>query len=183
MIGQIAAINNPKDIISLCLLSTSPTNQFDKELDPLPESFYKPVEKMMVKAALQKAMRWVFLNNYLDTLTDIFMYLLKAEENERKIIYSYFKQMHTWGGYNIKSAQGFAYVNQKSRVNMLENIKVPTLILHGSRDNFFSMKHIQVLNKGIENSKLIIIENGLHAIPVSMYHNYISNIIELLKNA
>jgi len=149
----------------------------------LTEEFYKPVEKMMVKVGIQASMRLLFGNKYIDSATDTFMYLLQANESQRKHIYEYFERIHSWGGYNVKSAQGFAYVNQKSRVGDLYKINVPTLILHGDHDNFFSMQHAKALKNGIKNSELKIIKNGLHAIPVSMYHPYIPDIIGLIKSA
>ena len=181
MIGQIAAIDSPKMVLSLSLLSTSPTNQFDEDLDPLSSDFYEPVEKMFMKVGIQASMPWLFGKRYIKSATDAFMYLLQAREDERPLIYDYFRQMHNWGGYNVKSGQGFAYVNQNSRMADLGKISSPALILHGDRDKFFSMKHANALKAGIKDSTLIVIKDGLHAIPVDMYHSYLPDLIEHLK--
>ena len=76
-----------------------------------------------------------------------------------------------------------AYVNQASGVADLKRIAVPTLILHGSRDNFFSKKHADALCSGIKDAKLIMIENALHAIPVRMYHAYLPEILRAMGKA
>ena len=183
MIGQIAAIRDPKSVLSLCLLSTSPTNQFDDDLDPLSEQFYAPVPKMAMKTGMQAAMKLIFGKKYIESAADMFVYLLDAKPDERADIVDYFKQIDSWGGYNIKSSQGMAYVNQDSRVGELNKINAPTLILHGSRDSFFSLKHVQTLRDGIAGAKLIIIKDALHAIPVSMYHQYMPDILKTIKRA
>jgi len=182
MIAQMASIQNPEAVKSLCLLSTSPTNQFDKDLDPLPPNFFKPVPEMMTRVGIQASMSFLFGKHYLKSLTDAFMYLLQADESHRNDVYQCFRKVHEWNGYNVKSGQGFAYVNQKSRINDLAKIKAETLILHGDRDKFFSVKHTNALHKGISNSKLIIIKGGLHAIPVNMYHPYLPDIINNIKS-
>lgn len=183
MIGQIAAIEKPDKVLSLSLLSTSPTNQFDEDLDPLTPEFFEPVEKMLTKVGIQASMQWLLGKKYLKSATNAFMYLLQAREDERNYIYEYFRQIHEWGGYNVKSGQGFAYANQKSRLDDLGKISAPTIILHGDRDNFFSLKHAKALKTGIKNSRLIIITDGLHAIPVEMFHPYLPGLIEHLKNS
>jgi len=99
MIGQIAAIRDKKKVLSLCLMSTSPTNQFDDDLDPLTEEFYQPVPKMAMKTGMQAAMKFIFGKKYIDSATEMFVYLLKAKESEREDIHVYFEQIDSWGGY------------------------------------------------------------------------------------
>jgi len=57
------------------------------------------------------------------------------------------------------------------------------LILHGSRDSFFSSEHAGALRDGIKGAKLIVIEGALHAIPVRMYHKYLPDILKVMKKA
>jgi len=48
--------------------------------------------------------------------------------------------------------------------NLLNRIKMPTLIIHGKSDTIFPVKNAMLLSKKIENSKLILIERGNHLI-------------------
>ena len=90
MIGQIAAIESGNRVLSLCLLSTSPTNQFDDGLDPLTEAFYRPVEKMAMKTGVQASMQLILGKKYIGSAVDKFTYLLDANEDERADIHEYF---------------------------------------------------------------------------------------------
>ncbi len=46
----------------------------------------------------------------------------------------------------------------------LENIKCPTLIIHGEKDLFFPVKIAEQLHKKIKNSKLVLLPNANHII-------------------
>lgn len=62
---------------------------------------------------------------------------------------------------------GFAVANSKDRLEVIKNINIPTLIVHGENDVCFGVEHSQFLHKNIKNSKLEIIKNMGHMFSLS----------------
>jgi pimeloyl-ACP methyl ester carboxylesterase len=57
---------------------------------------------------------------------------------------------------------GLAVAKSKDRLELVKNINIPTLIIHGDNDPCFSVVHAQYLNDNIYNSKLEIIKDMGH---------------------
>jgi len=47
------------------------------------------------------------------------------------------------------------------------SIQVPSLLIHGDVDRIMSIKGAYFLHEQIRNSRLVVLENGSHAIPIS----------------
>jgi pimeloyl-ACP methyl ester carboxylesterase len=54
----------------------------------------------------------------------------------------------------------------KDYPEIIKNIHIPTLILHGRHDPYIPISHAVRLNRDIKNSKLVFIENGGHFLPI-----------------
>jgi pimeloyl-ACP methyl ester carboxylesterase len=54
----------------------------------------------------------------------------------------------------------------KEYPRIIKSIQVPTLILHGRHDPYIPLAHALRLNQDIPGSKLVIIEDGAHFLPI-----------------
>lgn len=54
--------------------------------------------------------------------------------------------------------------NPEDRTNLLKQVKIPTLIIHGTEDPIFPLAHGKALASAIKNSKLLVIDNMGHAL-------------------
>ncbi len=66
---------------------------------------------------------------------------------------------------------------------LVSSIKVKTLILWGDRDSYVPVDDAYVLNKGIENSSLIIYEGSEHKFPKTETDRVYQDVIKFLTNA
>lgn len=57
---------------------------------------------------------------------------------------------------------GLAVANSKDRLELVKNIQVPTLIIHGEQDPCFPIEHGQYLNRNIPDSRLKIMKSMGH---------------------
>jgi pimeloyl-ACP methyl ester carboxylesterase len=64
---------------------------------------------------------------------------------------------------------------------MVQNIKAPTLIIHGTDDVCFSLEHAVLLNKAISNSKLETIDDMGHMFSLSQANTVFYKICELIN--
>jgi len=68
-----------------------------------------------------------------------------------------------------------------SVVNKLNRIKVPTLIVHGSKDEIIPIKAAEEIRRRIKNSKLIILDAG-HAVSFERPTEFNKALIDFLKS-
>lgn len=65
--------------------------------------------------------------------------------------------------------------------NDLHKIKVPTLIIGASEDRITPTKYQKEIEKGIENSSLIIVEGAAHVLPYEKPYAFLTAILGFLK--
>ena len=66
-----------------------------------------------------------------------------------------------------ESGHGIAAGASPSRVDVLSNIVVPTLVVHGTADPVFSMEHGRALTEGLADATLVVIEGLGHEVPAA----------------
>ncbi|HOK35280.1 MAG TPA: alpha/beta hydrolase [Candidatus Pacearchaeota archaeon] len=64
----------------------------------------------------------------------------------------------------------------------LEEIKAPTLILWGDKDEMLPVEHAYILHQKIKNSKLIIFPGGKHSLNIQMPEKIAESILKFLKS-
>jgi pimeloyl-ACP methyl ester carboxylesterase len=69
-----------------------------------------------------------------------------------------------WGWYP-ESGHGVAATASPSRLDRLDAIAVPTLIVHGTRDVVYAPEHADALANGIPDATLVLVEGLGHEIP------------------
>lgn len=182
MIAQLMAINHPDRVLSLSLLSTSPSSSFDPEVDPLSEEHLSGVGKMMETAGMDSAFSFLYGDRWITRLTEAMQVVTGASDgggdNEALI-----RETEEIGGYNFMSGQGFAIASAPSRVADLPRVSAPTLVLHGTEDPWFRFSHAELLAELIPDAQLIAIEGEGHAAPRDMYNPYVRVVTDHMKHA
>jgi pimeloyl-ACP methyl ester carboxylesterase len=182
MIAQLMGINAPERVLSLSLLSTSPSNSFDPALAPVEQERLDLIIKLLEKAGMDEAFSFILGKRWIGSLADAMQVVTGASDggvdNELVI-----RETEKIGGYNFRSSQGFAIAAAPSRVPGFPRINAPTLILHGTEDPWFSFRHAEALAEGIDGASLVAVEGEGHASPRDMYNQFAGVIIDHLRGA
>ena len=183
MVAQLAALAQPERVTSLGLLSTSPSNSFDPELEPADPTFFLDLarrsRRLGVRAMLQPLMRGPLARE----LTSFYLTVSGAAPSATRAIRSMVDEGLEHARFNPRSGQGFAVAAAPSRVAALHRIAAPTLVLHGERDVFFPPSHAAVLAKRIPDARLITIPELGHGLPIEFFAPYRDKIIANFERA
>lgn len=165
MIAQEVAIAYPERIVSLTLLSTSP-NVADAEL-----------QGMSVTKLLRMA---------ISTLPAIKYRLMGGDKNLAKeviaktiSVYGYddldIKELSELTIYDLRKRKGInlraikqhriAAAYTRSRYELLKEVSIPTLIVHGTEDQFFPIDHGKKLLDLIPNATILWLDGVMHQFP------------------
>jgi pimeloyl-ACP methyl ester carboxylesterase len=178
MVAQLMALQHPHRVLSLSLLSTSPSNSFDPDIDNPDPEFLATVGNLMKKAAIRyytsSGDRWM------DPMVQA-MQTITAASDGGADFRRFLEEGRDFGSFNFKSSQGFAVASSPSRIHELSRIGAPTLILHGSSDPWFRYAHAERLRELIPNSRLIAVEGQGHALPRTMFNPHLGAIVEHLR--
>ena len=60
----------------------------------------------------------------------------------------------------------FKKIIREDLTEVIKKLKIPTLIIWGTKDNYVPIRNAYKLNKIIQNSKLEIIKNGKHGLHI-----------------
>ena len=183
MIAQLAAIARPERVTSLALLSTSPSNSFDLDLEPADPAFFQELARRSrragVRAMLQAITSWPLASE----LTEFSLAVSSAPPSAAPEIREMVDASLQHARFNARSAQGFAVASAPSRVKALHRISAPTLILHGEQDALFPHSHAVVLLEGIPDARLISIAGMGHALPIARFLPYRDAILDNMARA
>jgi len=184
-VAQVLASNHKTRVKSLTLVGTSldDTNFMLMLLGKEPSDKYLPgpsvdyfnrafaIGKLPISTETEKQAKWFenskfyfgekVVENYFDNFLDLYNQL---KQNPSDLAPSL----------NHK----YAMSKNVDRTNLAKNITVPTLILHGDKDESFSLKHVYHMLKNIQNSKLFIIKDMKHFI----CWPFEDEVIDILKN-
>jgi pimeloyl-ACP methyl ester carboxylesterase len=181
MIAQLMGIHNPDRVLSLTLLSTSPSNSFDQMVDPVNEEQFEHIVELMEKAGMQAALSFILGDRWIGSMAHAMQVLTGASDNgfDYELL---IRESEMLGGFNFRSSHGFAISAAPSRVPDLPRITAPTLILHGAEDPWFYYSHAELLQQEINGARLIPIEGEGHASPRDIYNRFVDTVIEHMKD-
>ena len=184
MIAQIVAIENPNRIISLTSIMSS-GDVMDSDVPPMSDE----VLPKMISTVLKKG----FLGNKKG--------LIKRQIIQKRILMGEatgaidIRSMAQVSYYNLKERNGYslmaarhhyqAILNSKSRLEQLQKLKTPTLIIHGIQDPVMPIEHGKKLLVTIPNADRLWIENMGHDLPDGKIDEItlkISNHFESIRN-
>ena len=81
-------------------------------------------------------------------------------------------------GNNPDSGHMAAVGSSPNRIKRLKEIKIPTLIIHGTEDPLIPVDHGLAISKQIQNSEKLIINGMGHNFPSSVIPAIIENLVD-----
>ena len=177
MVAQLAGITRPERVTSLALLSTSPSNSFDPDLEPADPAFFQEFARRSKRAGVRALLQRVSRGPLARELTEFYLAVSSAPRSAAPEIREMVDAGLRHARYNARSGQGFAVAAAPSRVGDLHRIAAPTLVLHGERDAFFPPSHAAVLTEGIPDARLVMIQELGHGLPIEHFSPYRDEII------
>lgn len=186
-IGQLLAVNYMSRVKTLTLISTTAdhrpymdatmgnfNNKYElpypdkKFLDYIEENKNNPPKnKNDFRKSQIEGWKIMFGKNLNDTDLEELIKLIDLSNERNKNKYSPFNH-------------GLVVLNSKDRIELVKNIKIPTLIIHGEYDPCLPLPHGKYLNKLIPNSKLEIIKDMGHMFSLTEAMSIAKKIIENL---
>lgn len=169
MIAQLAAIDDPRRVLSLTLLSTTPSNPYDERFGPTdPALLDYLIEQFPIIGRTAFLPSILVRSRLIDLQTDLLAEIAGIAEPDRVGLRAYVEATYDRAGLNPASSQGFAVAAARSRIDQLAAIEAPTLILHGRDDRMIRPGHATALAEAIPGARLIWVEGG-HGFPFQMY--------------
>jgi pimeloyl-ACP methyl ester carboxylesterase len=90
----------------------------------------------------------------------------------------------TWSDVRNTGLRAYLFSSRQAfEVNysdILESIKVPTLLIHGRKDSIFPLRNSLIMEKRMPNARMVILEDGDHIIVVNT--SYFPRIIKAVED-
>ena len=158
MIAQVISLNHPERVKTLTGIMTTPG--FDTAGLPGPYPEYLKVMKESFMLNLQNKPKES------SELVNLALIGPNFLEEERKNLIQILNSMEKHGN-NPDSGHMAAVGSSPNRLERLNEISIPTLIIHGTEDPLIPVDHGLAISKEIKNSKELIIEGMGHNFPTS----------------
>lgn len=168
MIAQHIAIDFPEKVLSLTSIMSSGFT-----LNPTVASKFS--HKLIFRLVPFLIKRFYFKNKYSEHKVSVGSYVAtyrllrgkRFEFNEAHFRQVFTESIEERKGQNPRARyqQFCAIVASGSRLNKLQQIKAPTLVIHGTADPLVNPKHAEIYAPLIPNSKLLMIEGMGHELP------------------
>tara|TARA_B100002019_G_scaffold74860_1_gene64691 strand:- start:155 stop:1108 length:954 start_codon:yes stop_codon:yes gene_type:complete len=173
MITQIIALDYPERVLSITPIMTSP-GIHNKSLSG-------PTEELL--EAIKKSFVFNLKGRIEDGVVEIYRQLTGSrfpfnEKEFRKKLKPVIEH-----GNNPFSLHGAAVGASPDRTSRLHEIKVPTLVIHGTEDAILPLDHGIAVANGITDSKRMIMEGVGHEIPEELLPEIIKEIVTNLRRA
>ncbi len=173
MITQIIALDYPEKVKSITPIMTTPGIQNESLSGPSKE--------------LLNAMKKSFVMNLKGRVEDGVVEIYKQLTGSRFPFYEQdFRNKLApivEHGNNPFALHGAAIGASPDRTSRLNEINVPTLVIHGTEDAILPLDHGIALADGIKNSTRMIMDRVGHEIPEQLYSEIVSAIVENIKRA
>lgn len=180
MVAQLAALAEPERVLSLTLLSTSPSNPYDDSLGAVDPELLGYLKEQFPRVGRAASLPWPFGGSRVVGLqTDLLAAIAGLSPDDRAALRDYVQESYERAGVNGASSQGFAVASAGSRLTELARVRVPTLVVHGSEDRFIRPAHAVALANAIEGARLILVPGG-HGFPFRMFERQTGAILENL---
>ncbi len=173
MITQIIALDYPERVLSITPIMTSPGVQND--------SLSGPTKELL--EAMKKSFVFNLKGRIEDGVVEIYRQLtgsrfpFNEQEFREKL-----KPVIAHGN-NPFSLHGAAVGASPDRTSRLNEIKVPTLVIHGTEDAILPLDHGIAVADGITDSKRMIMEGVGHEIPEELLPEIINEIVKNINRA
>lgn len=164
MIAQHAAINHPEKLESLSLIMTT-GDVLDEEISPMSDALMPQMISAVIKYGafggkkgkmkLQVAQRRLLMGKATGAINIKELAEISRYNQEKRDGYHFITARH----------HQQAIILSNSRYKELENLEVPTLIVHGKQDPVIPIEHGEKLAKTIPNSETYWVENMGHDLP------------------
>ena len=173
MITQIIALDYPERVKSITPIMTTPGIQN--------ESLSGPSQELL--DAMQKSFVMNLKGRVEDGVVEIYKQLTGSrfpfdEKEFRKRLAPIVEH-----GNNPFALHGAAIGASPDRTSRLNEINVPTLVIHGTEDAILPLDHGIALADGIKNSTRMIMDKVGHEIPEQLYSEIVNAIVENIKRA
>jgi pimeloyl-ACP methyl ester carboxylesterase len=171
MIAQVMAIENPKRIRSMICLETS-TGELD-----LPPSTPEATAAMMSPPPVKR-------EAYLDHIVDVYRVFSGESasfdpELQRKISAAAYDRMWYPLGFTRQMA---AIMAAEGRRQALQNVRVPTLVIHGDCDTLVPIEHARDMASSVPDAQLLIVKGLGHGMAYpALWAEMVNAISELTK--
>ena len=171
MITQIIALDYPERVLSITPIMTSPGIQN--------QSLSGPTNELL--EAIKKSFVFNLKGRIEDGVVEIYRQLTGSRFpfNEKKFREKL--KLVIEHGNNPFALHGAAVGASPDRTSRLHEIKVPTLIIHGTEDAILPLDHGIALAEGITHSKRMIMDGVGHEIPEELLPEIINEIVENIK--
>jgi pimeloyl-ACP methyl ester carboxylesterase len=180
MVAQLAALADPECVLSLTLLSTSPSNPYDDSLGAVDPVLLGYLREQFPRVGRAASLPWPFGGSRVVELqTDLLAAIAGLSPEDRPELREHLQESYERAGVNGASSQGFAVASARSRLAELARVRAPTLVVHGSEDRFIRPGHAVALANAIEGARLILVPGG-HGFPFRMFGAQIPAILENL---
>ena len=173
MITQIIALDYPERVLSITPIMTSPGVQND--------SLSGPTKELL--EAMKKSFVFNLKGRIEDGVVEIYRQLtgsrfpFNEQEFREKL-----KPVIAHGN-NPFSLHGAAVGASPDRTSRLNEIKVPTLVIHGTEDAILPLDHGIAVADGITDSKRMIMDGVGHEIPEELLPDIVNEIITNINRA
>ena len=173
MITQIIALDYPERVKSITPIMTTPGIQN--------ESLSGPSQELL--NAMQKSFVMNLKGRFEDGVVEIYKQLTGSrfpfdEQDFRNKLAPIVEH-----GNNPFALHGAAIGASPDRTSRLNEINVPTLVIHGTEDAILPLDHGIALADGIKNSARMIMDRVGHEIPEQLYSEIVNAIVENIKRA
>ncbi len=182
MVAQLMALNHADRVRSLVLLSTSPSNSFDPELEPAAPAFFEELAAGWRAMGFRASFQAISDRPLVTAMTETFLlFTHQPSADDIDEMHRLVERLLAHAPHNPLSAQGFAIAALQPWVDRLDEISAPTLVIHGEHDRLFPYQHGQVLANKIPGARLISVKNLGHGLPVSHFLPYVDAMLETLR--
>ena len=167
MITQIIALDYPERVLSITPIMTSPGVQN--------ESLSGPTKELL--EAMKKSFVFNLKGRIEDGVVEIYRQLTGSRfPFNEKDFREKLKPVIAHGN-NPFSLHGAAVGASPDRTSRLHEIKVPTLVIHGTEDAILPLDHGLAVADGITDSKRMIMDGVGHEIPEELFPEIINEIV------
>ena len=177
MISQTLVIEYPNRFLSISsLLSTG--NFYDQKLTQVTPSFRKEAVRIIMRYSLIRS-------TVRSMKAQLSVYHLlhgdgSYQVNSYSVLNRAYYEVKKRKGYNRKASQhhGVAIAKSGSRYDQLQDISIPTLVLHGAGDPLIFVEHAYKYHKMIPDAELCIIDGMGHDLPEKYQADIMEAILE-----
>jgi pimeloyl-ACP methyl ester carboxylesterase len=169
--AQLLALDFAERVLSLVLISSSPATTGDRGLPPPTEEF----RRFVATAKLD----WSDTESVVEYLVGYSRVLNGGRRDFDEAASREFVRRDIERARNVAALQNHgAVVDEDRSRGPLSSIKVPTLVIHGTADPMFPLRHGEVLAEEIPGATLLPLEGAGHGIDMADWTTIVAAILE-----